>query len=216
MWNRSFHWKDSLFLYRGRFKFSHYQNKFEITEELDYNVTLQNDVAVGVLQSKEWFEWDDETKPLQAGTYLLFRIQSQVSFKNKTSYRDITVFGDVFVRDPLKRLIKVGSVNFTQDDCQGNPVLAYLQRLGTPKGIPSPLANDGHTLTSSPIIFNAPLTNEPYLKISGGYNPIHVNPYFSSYASLPATITHGLWSSAATRRYVKNVVGKGHPERVLA
>ena len=139
-----------------------------------------------------------------------------MSFKDKTSYRDVTVFGDVFVCDPLKRLIKVGSVNFTQDDCQGNPVLAYLQRHGTPKGIPSPLANDGYTLTSSPIIFNAPLTNEPYSKISGDYNPIYVNPYFSSYASLPATITHRLWSSAATCCYIENVVGKGHPERVLA
>ncbi|RXW18863.1 hypothetical protein EST38_g6990 [Candolleomyces aberdarensis] len=52
--------------------------------------------------------------------------------------------------------------------------------------------------------------------ISGDFNPIHVNPYFLDYASLPATITHGLWSSAATRRYVETVVPKGHPERVIA
>ena len=50
--------------------------------------------------------------------------------------------------------------------------------------------------------FNAPLTNEAYSQVSD-FNPIHVNPYFSDYASLPATITHGLWSSAATRRYVE-------------
>src|SRR6266446_228356 len=67
-------------------------------------------------------------------------------------------------------------------------------------------------MTSQP----APLTNEPYSKISGDSNPIHTNPYFSDFASLPATITHGLWSSAATRRYVETVVAKEHPDHVIA
>ena len=66
------------------------------------------------------------------------------------------------------------------------------------------------------VTFKAPLTNEPYSKVSGNFNPIHVDPYFSDYASLPGTITHGLWSSAATRRYVENVVTKGRPNRVLS
>ena len=91
-----------------------------------------------------------------ASTFLLFRIQLQVSFKEKTSYCGVTVFGDVFVCHALKCLIRVSSVNFMQDDCQGNPVLAYLQCHGTPKGTLSPLANDGYTLTTSPIVFNAP------------------------------------------------------------
>ena len=51
---------------------------------------------------------------------------------------------------------------------------------------------------------------------SGDFNPIHINPYFSDFASLPATITYGLWSSAATRRYVETVVAQGHPDRVIA
>ena len=42
------------------------------------NVDLLNDAAVGVLQSKEWFEWDDESVPLNTGTALIFRVQSQV------------------------------------------------------------------------------------------------------------------------------------------
>ncbi|KAJ7285205.1 fatty acid synthase [Mycena rebaudengoi] len=186
----------SAFLYRGRFV--DYVNTFETTEEPDYIVTLETDAAVGVLQSKEWFEWIDESKPLLAGTSLIFRVKSQVSFKDKTSYREVSVSGDIFVRNQLKALVLVGTVDFQQDDSRGNPVVAYIQ----PR--------------QGPIVFNAPLTNEPYSKISGDFNPIHINPYFSDYASLPATITHGLWSSAATRRYVENVVAKGHPERVLA
>jgi fatty acid synthase subunit beta len=141
-----------------------------------------------------------------------------VSFKVKTFYRDVSVSGSIFVRDQLKNLVKVGSVYFQQDDSQGNPVLAYLQHHGTPQGLLTPLANEGYTFanTARMTVFNSPLTNEPCSKISGDFNPIHLNPYFSDLASLPATITHGLWSSAATRRYVESIVAQGHPDRVLA
>ncbi|KDR69896.1 hypothetical protein GALMADRAFT_214951 [Galerina marginata CBS 339.88] len=40
--------------------------------------------------------------------------------------------------------VEVGSVNFQQDDSQGNPVLAYLQRHGASLGITTPLANEGY------------------------------------------------------------------------
>ncbi|EGN98830.1 hypothetical protein SERLA73DRAFT_168429 [Serpula lacrymans var. lacrymans S7.3] len=205
----------SSFLYRGRFV--DYENTFETVDEPDYVVEVVNDAAVGVVQSKEWFQWDDETKPLQAGTTLVFRIQSAVTFKDKTSYRDVAVTGDVFVRDHLKRLNKVGSVEFEQEGCQGNPVLAYLQRHGNPEGRLTPLTNEGYTMSNTvSTVFSTPFTNEPYSKISGDFNPIHINPYFSDYASLPGTITHGLWSSAATRRYVENIVAEGNADRVVA
>jgi hypothetical protein len=86
------------------------------------------------------------------------------------------------------------------------PLLLIFSAAG-PQGLQTPLANEGYSLTDpSATLFNAPLTNdtnEPYSKISGDSNPIHISPYFSDFASLPATITHGLWSSAATRRYVE-------------
>ncbi|THV07258.1 fatty acid synthase [Dendrothele bispora CBS 962.96] len=206
----------SAFLYRG--DFTDFENTFETTQEPDYVVDLPTDATVGVLLSKEWFDWDDESKPLTAGTSLIFRIESSVSFKDRTSFRDVTVTGDIFVRDQLKNLVKVGSIDFQQVDSHGNPVLAYLQRHGRPEGLTISLPNDGYLLTKAndSTTFNAPLTNEPYSGVSGDFNPIHVNPYFSCYASLPATITHGLWSSAATRRYVENVVAKGHPDRVIS
>lgn len=206
----------SSFLYRGHF--TDFEHTFETTEEPDYLVDLPDDAAVGVLQSKEWFEWDDESAPLLAGTALIFRVQSQVTFKDKTSYRDVAVSGSIFVRDQLKRFVKVGTIDFQQYDCKGNPVVAYIQRHGVAQGRLTALANDGYSLTTSEdtTIFNSPLTNEPYSKISGDYNPIHINPYFSDYASLPGTITHGLWSSAATRKYVENIVAQGDPRRVLA
>jgi hypothetical protein len=122
----------SSFLYRGRFV--DYENTFDTTEEPDYLVHLESDADVGVLPSNEWFEWDDMSPLLLAGTSLVFCIQSQVSFKDKTAYGNIPVSSDIFVRNQLKVLIKVGSVDF-QQDAQGNPVLAYLQRHGTPQGL---------------------------------------------------------------------------------
>ncbi|KAI0046589.1 fatty acid synthase [Auriscalpium vulgare] len=207
---------ESAFLYRGRF--TDYENTFETIEEPDYIVELSNDASVGVLQSKEWFEWADEKTPLQAGTNLIFRLKSEVTYKDKVHYRSVSVSGDVFVRNQLKELVKVGSVEFERDDCQGNPVVAYLQRNGSTQGLPIPLASGGYTLTTAAAgstLFQSPATNEPYSQISGDFNPIHVNPYFSDFASLPGTITHGMWSSAATRRFVETVVAQGHPERVL-
>lgn len=80
------------------------------------------------------------------------------------------------------------------------------------------LSNDGYTLTTSETntSFKAPLTNEPYSKFLGDFNPIHINPYFADFALLPATITHGMWSSAATHCFIETVVAKGNPDRVVA
>jgi fatty acid synthase subunit alpha len=111
-------------------------------------------------------------------------------FKDRSVFHNVSVSGDVFVRNQLS----IGNVNFQQDDCQGNPVLAYLQRPVTPQGLPTPLANEVYTFrhVEGSSTFNAPLTNELYSKVSGDFNPIHVNPYFSDYAFLPTTITHGV------------------------
>ncbi|KAI0669470.1 MaoC like domain-containing protein [Trametes maxima] len=204
----------SSFLYRGRF--NDFENTFQVTEEPDYVVELPSDAAVGVLQSKEWFDWDDETKPLQAGTTLIFRVHSEVTYRNKTCFKEVNVSGEIFVRDQIKRLVKVGSVDFLDDDSKSNPVVEYIKRHGKPQGLVSPLANDGYTMTThTSTVFPTPATNEPYSKVSGDFNPIHINPYFANYASLPGTITHGMWSSAATRRYVETVVAEGKPERVI-
>jgi fatty acid synthase subunit alpha, fungi type len=126
---------------------------------------LHNDAAVGVLQSKEWLSWENETIPPKAGMTLslVFRIQSQVTFKDKNSYRDVCVSGDVYMRDQLKRLKKVASVEFNQEGCQGNPAVAYLQRHGVPKGRLTPLTNEGYTISNNvSTTFTTPLSNEPY------------------------------------------------------
>ena len=110
------------FLYCGRFVDYKITFDTQATEEPDYLAHLESDADVGVLQSKEWFDWKDM---LLAGTSLIFCIQSQISFKDKTTYRNVSVSGDIFVRNQLKVLAKVRSVDFQPDNSQGNPVLAY-------------------------------------------------------------------------------------------
>ncbi|KAJ3540249.1 hypothetical protein NM688_g6254 [Phlebia brevispora] len=179
----------SSFLYRGTF--NDFDNTFELTDSPDYVVELPDEASVGVLKAKEWFDWADETKPLLPGTTLVFRVKSEATFRNKTCYKSVSVSGDIFVRDQIKRLVKVGSVDYLNEDSRGNPVVDYLERHGKPEGLMTPLPNDGYTMSTPPglTVFTSPPTNEPYSKVSGDFNPIHVNPYFADFASLPGTIT---------------------------
>ena len=204
----------SSFLYRGNF--TDYENTFEIVEEPPYVVEITSKADVAVLQSKEWFEWKDETKPLLPGTKLIFKVTSEYTYKDKVNFAEVEIEGEVFVRNHLRELIPVAYIDHEQGPSQGNVVTAYLQRHGVPEARLSKFENGGYHMTSSKVSsrFFTPLTNEPYSKISGDFNPIHINPYFSNYASLPGTITHGMWSSAATRRYIEDFVAEGRPERV--
>ena len=116
----------------------------------------------------------------------------------------------------LGSLVKVGYVNFERDESQGNPIVAYLQRHGLAKSSLMPLTTEYHLmLDSSPSFYRVPSTNEPYSKVSGDFNPVHTNPYFTTFASLPGTITHGMFTSAATRWYAETVVAKGIPDRMF-
>ena len=110
-------------------------------EEPDYVVTLATETDVNVLQLKEWFDWEDESKPLVPGIPLTFRIKSAVSFKDRVSFHELSVTGEIFVWDQLKNLQKVGIVELQADDAHGNPVVAYLQHHGNAQSQAVPLAS---------------------------------------------------------------------------
>ncbi len=50
--------------------------------------------------------------------------------------------------------------------------------------------------------------------MSGDYNPIHVSRVFATYAGLPGTITHGMYSSAAVRSLVETWAAENNVGRV--
>jgi fatty acid synthase subunit alpha len=100
----------SPFLYRGHF--SDYENTFRIVDEPDFVVEL-NDTSAGILQSKEWLDWDNGAKSLLPGAKLIFRVQTGVAYKDKTAYSPMNITGKVYVRDQLKTLIPVATVDCT-------------------------------------------------------------------------------------------------------
>ena len=98
----------SAFLYRGRFV--DYYNTFETTEEPDYMVDLSDDAAVGVLQSKDWFEWDNEAKPKD---YLLLEVGDDDDSGNDS--RGTEVPSEQACRTARTMAHEVG----VQDACEG-------------------------------------------------------------------------------------------------
>ena len=100
---------------------------------------------------------------------------------------------------------------------KGNLVVAYYpQRHGSAKSAPVPLTTEYHLMSdSNPSLYRTPSTDEPYSRVSGDFNSIYTNPYFSAFASLPDTVTHGMFTSATARWYVETVVAKAVPDRVF-
>ena len=80
--------------------FVDYENTFDTTEEPDYPVHLESDADVGVLRSKEWFEWDDVVIPF--GGHFPYFPHSIPG--HKIAYRNVSVSGDIFVWNQLKVL----------------------------------------------------------------------------------------------------------------
>ena len=201
----------SQFLYRGIY--NDFENTFQRKEETPMQVHLTSTKDVAVLRSKEWFHMDEKEVDLLNQT-LTFRLQTIVRFKNKMMFRSVETIGQALLELPTKEIIEVAKVDYSAGDSYGNPVVDYLQRYGTsieqPVNFDNPIPLSGKT----PLVLRAPASNETYARVSGDYNPIHVSRVFSSYANLPGTITHGMYSSAAVRSLVETWAAENHIGRV--
>ena len=199
------------FLYRG--VYSDFANTFERKDETPMQIHLGSSKDVAVLRSKEWFNMDEPDIGLLNQT-LTFRLQTLVHFKNKTIFSSVETLGEVLLELPTKEVIQVASVDYQAGVSHGNPVVDYLQRYGSsieqPVNFENPIPLSGKT----PLVLRAPSSNETYARVSGDYNPIHVSRVFSSYANLPGTITHGMYSSAAVRSLVETWAAENNIGRV--
>ncbi|GAA5926751.1 trifunctional fatty acid synthase subunit FAS2 [Sporobolomyces koalae] len=207
----------SSFFYRG--KFTDYAQTFSRVDSPTYSVDIKSPEALAVLQSKEWFQWDDESRPLTVGTDLRFKIDSSYVYADKSSYSSVKVSGAAYIITPEQKLsVKVATIEYTSEGegvTKGDPVLEYLKRHGTALEQPVMLEGGGYTLTKEgQCTFWTPASNLDYSLTSGDTNPIHTNPYFASLASLPGTITHGMHSSARTRKFVEQIVADNVGARV--
>lgn len=201
----------SQFLYRGTY--TDYENTFQRQQETPMQVTLATSKDVAVLRSKEWFHLDEPDIDL-LGQTLTFHLSSLVRFKNKTVFSNVETVGQVEVELPTKEIIQVASVQYDAGASHGNPVIDYLQRHGQTIDQPVNFENAIPLSGKTPLSLKAPASNETYARVSGDYNPIHVARIFASYANLPGTITHGMYSSAAVRSLVETWAAENNIGRV--
>ncbi|KAI9620718.1 hypothetical protein KEM48_008068 [Puccinia striiformis f. sp. tritici PST-130] len=208
----------SSFFYRGRF--DDFDATFESEDDPEYKVTMGSTTDISVLKSKDWFDWKDENVNLTPNQTLTFQTSSSYRYKEKGVFSSVTVEGSAFLTgigsDP-NALVQVAVISYTSaTPSKGNPVLEYLKRSGKPVGQHILFPTGGYILKDENNIteIKTPPNNQPYSQASADWNPIHCNPYFANLASLPGTITHGMWSSAATRSVVERVAAEGHGSRV--
>ncbi|KAF4627357.1 hypothetical protein G7Y89_g10799 [Cudoniella acicularis] len=201
----------SQFLYRGAY--TDFENTFQRKTETPMQIHLATTKDVAVLRSKEWFSLDEPDHEL-LGQTVTFRLQSLVRFKNKTVFSSVETRGQVLLELPTKEIIQVASVEYEVGVSHGNPVIDYLERHGSSIEQPVNFENAIPLNGKTPLLLRAPASNEPYARVSGDYNPIHVSRVFASYANLPGTITHGMYSSAAVRSLVETWAAENNVGRV--
>ncbi|CAD6892303.1 unnamed protein product, partial [Tilletia caries] len=158
-----------------------------------------------------------EVKP-EPGMKLEFEFTSELHFKDANSFSAVNVQGGIYHRDTKGTRTQRATIEYEADSVSfGNPVVEYVKRLGGSSQGPTPLEN-GCSINppSTSSSFVAPASNEAYSLTSGDFNHIHINPYFPDFAALPGTITHGMFLSAATRKYMEEIAAEGHPDRCLS
>ncbi|KAF2865921.1 acyl transferase domain-containing protein [Massariosphaeria phaeospora] len=201
----------SQFLYRGAY--SDFENTFQRKSEKPMKLHLATTKDVAILRSKEWFNLEEPDIELLNKT-LTFKMQSFMRYKNKTAFSDVETVGEVLLELPSKEIIQIASVDYQSGASYGNPVLDYLERNGAAIDQPVNFENAIPLNGKTPLTLKAPASNETYARVSGDYNPIHVSRVFASYANLPGTITHGMYSSAAVRSLVETWAAENHVGRV--
>ncbi|CCF56008.1 hypothetical protein KAFR_0A05730 [Kazachstania africana CBS 2517] len=198
----------SSFFYRGAY--DDYENTFQKIDEPIYEMNINSAKDISVLQSKEWFHLDDEEIDL-LGKNLTFEMESEVTFNSANVFSSVKCYGPIKMELPTKEKIEIGFVDYDAGESYGNPVIDFLSRNASTleQNVnlenPIPIA----TLTSQ-----SPSTNVTYGRVSGDLNPIHVSRHFASYANLPGTITHGMYSSANIRALIENCAADGVSSRV--
>jgi fatty acid synthase subunit beta len=201
----------SQFLYRG--SYTNFENTFQRKTETPMQLHLASSKDVAVLRSKEWLNLDEPGTEL-LGQTLTFRLETLVRFKNKTVFSSVETTGQVLLELPTKEVIQIATVEYRADVSHGNPVTDYLQRHGSSIEQPIYFENAIPLNGKTVLLLRAPASNETYARVSGDYNPIHVSRVFSSYANLPGTITHGMYSSAAVRSLVETWAAENNVGRV--
>ncbi|OMH81189.1 Fatty acid synthase subunit beta, partial [Zancudomyces culisetae] len=207
------------FLYRGTFL--DFENTHQKISETPVELKISSVKDIAVLRSKEWFiQKENVDHDIEVGSVLVFRLMSEVGYLSTNQYSSVKTTGTVEMQVSTKEFVEIANVDYESGPSYGNPVIEYLNRSGKPIEKVVYFENGGYSVMPRGGLFsstvNAPNSNRPYSVISGDHNPIHTSPYFADYSGLPGTITHGMWTSASSRKFVEIFAADNQPERVAA
>lgn len=195
---------NSVFLFQG--SFSDYEGTFRRSKESSFEVDVDSERKRALLLSRSWLLMDDLNCDL-LGKNLLFRLEIETTYRQYNVMKGLRVTGQVYVCESNATSTSIGQIEFEAESCHGNPVLDFLNRYSSQPDKTTPLQNPGWEGPSSWKI-RTPRLNSPYARVSKDTNPIHVSHVFVSYAQLPGTVTHGMFTSAAVRRLVENAAAE--------
>jgi fatty acid synthase subunit beta len=197
----------SQFLFRGAYR--NFDVCFQKKTEPQMQLVLDSHSQVAVLRSKPWMKFVDPKADL-LGQRLVFQLQSLIRYETATTWRAVETFGQVFIQGPSSKRPKLyATVQYHAGSSTRNPVMEYPQRHGSPVvethtlEHPQPLGSQDTRV----LRVTVPASNQAYARASGDFNPIHVSRIFATYANLPGTITHGMYTSAAVRQLVEKAAG---------
>ncbi|KAJ2832438.1 fatty acid synthase alpha subunit Lsd1 [Coemansia erecta] len=180
-------------------------------------IRLPSDSDVRVLETKNWFIYrEDVEQRLTPSVVIEFCLDSIYRYKNSSLYASVVTTGTVMVKTETGRLVHIADVDYQCTEARKNFVIEYIRQFEI-KSDSVYFDNGGYALglpeALNRLSFTVPKTNDEYARSSSDKNPIHVNPYVADIAGLPAPITHGQYTCAATRALVERYVADQHPER---
>ena len=200
----------STFLFQGAFR--DYENTFKVVKEPSMSLDVRSKKMQALLRGQEWFILDDDSEDL-VGELLRIEPETRFTYVGKNTIGSLEVSGKIYSSSVQGHPKQIGSIDYNARRCVGNPVTDFLNRWGSPVDEVTRLKNPNNVDEGEATNFVAPRSNEPYGKVSGDFNPIHVSEMFASYANLPGTVTHGMYTSAAVRRIVENWMAAGETRR---
>ncbi|KAJ2140420.1 fatty acid synthase alpha subunit Lsd1, partial [Coemansia sp. RSA 678] len=180
-------------------------------------IRLPSEIDVQVLETKSWFVYrEDVQQRLTPNAIIEFCLDSTYRYKNSSLYSSVVTTGTVAIKTETGRLVHIADVDYQWTEARKNFVIEYIRQFEIESDSVY-FDNGGYALclpeAQDEVSFTVPKANEKYAQISSDKNPIHVNPYIADIVGLPAPITHGQYTCAATRALVERCVADRHSER---
>ncbi|KAJ2180510.1 fatty acid synthase alpha subunit Lsd1, partial [Coemansia sp. RSA 551] len=205
----------SEFLYNGYF--IDYAGTFTRERGQRIAIRLLSEIDVRVLETKEWLIYREDAKQrLTPNAVIEFCLDSEYRYKNSSLYSSVVTTGTVAIKTKTGRSVYIADVDYQWTEARKNFVIEYLRQFEIESDSVY-FDNSGYALrlpgAPDKLTCSVPESNNEYARVSSDKNPIHVNPYVADIVGLPAPITHGQYTCAATRALIERCVVDRHPER---